>query len=121
MIIFITFFVSTIPWEHHYKFCAKMLKECKTLLEVGCGDSFGTAIVLQVVDRIHAVDIEPLVIKDNQQRVEYGERCSYEILDITTSSTKEQFEGGFSLDVIEYAGYYRTAHFLFCMGVGVKG
>ena len=85
-----------------YKFCAKMLSGKKDVLEIGCGDSFGTAIVLQTVGRVHGVDFEPLVIKDNIDRLEYGTRASYEILDITQKKLSGKFSGAFSLDVIEH-------------------
>ncbi len=85
-----------------YKFCAKMLAGKKKILEVGCGDSFGTAIVLQSVDSVHGIDIEPLVIEDNIKRVEYGKRCTYEVIDITARSLNNDFDGAFALDVIEH-------------------
>ncbi|MBI5195201.1 MAG: methyltransferase domain-containing protein [Nitrospirae bacterium] len=85
-----------------YKFCAKILEGKKEVLEVGCGDSFGTAIVLQTVEKIHAIDIEPLVIEDNIKRVGYGSKCSYEVLDITTRHLNKEFAGAFALDVIEH-------------------
>ena len=85
-----------------YKFCAKMLYGKKEVLEIGCGDSFGTAVVLQTVNRVHGIDIEPLVIEDNIKRVEYGERCSYEVLDITSGPVGRKFDGAFALDVIEH-------------------
>lgn len=85
-----------------YKFCAKLLEGKKEVLEVGCGDSFGTAIVLQTVEKIHAIDIEPLVIEDNIKRVEYGNRCSYEVMDITLKPFDRKFDAAYALDVIEH-------------------
>ena len=40
-----------------YKFCSKLLAGKNNVLEVGCGDSFGTAIVLQTVKKVHGIDI----------------------------------------------------------------
>jgi len=85
-----------------YKFCSKILVGKNNVLEVGCGDSFGTAIVLQTVKKVHGIDLEPLVIEDNIKRTEYGDRCSYEVLDITSRCTAVQFDGAFALDVIEH-------------------
>jgi len=85
-----------------YKFCSKLLAGKNTVLEVGCGDSFGTGIVLQTVKKVHGIDIEPLIIKDNIERTEYGARCSYEVLDITLHSPGIRFDGAFALDVIEH-------------------
>jgi 2-polyprenyl-3-methyl-5-hydroxy-6-metoxy-1,4-benzoquinol methylase len=85
-----------------YKFCSKILWGKKKVLEVGCGDSFGTGIVLQAVETIHGIDIEPLVIEDNIERAQYGNRCTYEVLDITARQPKERFDAAFALDVIEH-------------------
>jgi len=85
-----------------YKFCGKMLSGKNEVLEIGCGDSFGMAVVLQTVEKVHGIDIEPLVIEDNKKRVEYGERVDFEVHDITDSPTKKKFDGAFSLDVIEH-------------------
>lgn len=85
-----------------YKFCAKILNGKKEVLEIGCGDSFGTAMVLQTVEQVHGIDIEPLVIEDNIKRREYGVRCSYEVLDITSRPLNRKYDGTFALDVIEH-------------------
>lgn len=85
-----------------YKFCSKVLSGKKNILEVGCGDSFGTGIVLQTVERIHGIDIEPLVIEDNIKRAEYGDRSTYEVQDITAGRLKDTYDGAFALDVIEH-------------------
>lgn len=85
-----------------YKFCSKILSGKKSILEVGCGDSFGTGIVLQAVESVHGIDIEPLVIEDNIKRAEYGDRSTYEVLDITARRLKDTYDGAFALDVIEH-------------------
>lgn len=85
-----------------YKFCSKILVGKNNVLEVGCGDSFGTAVVLQTVKKVHGIDLEPLIIEDNIKRSEYGDRCSYEVLDMTTRSLAAGFDGAFALDVIEH-------------------
>lgn len=86
-----------------YKFVSRMLQGKKNVLEIGCGDSFGTALILQTVERVHAIDIEPLVIEDNINRVEHAEGCcKYEVLDITSNIPNGPFDGAFALDVIEH-------------------
>ncbi len=85
-----------------YKFCSKILAGKNNVLEVGCGDSFGTGIVLQTVKKVHGIDIEPVIIDDNIKRTEYGDRCSYEVLDMTSRSLSTLFDGAFALDVIEH-------------------
>ncbi len=96
-----------------YKFISKMLQGKKKVLEIGCGDSFGTALILQTVESVHAIDIEPLVIEDNIKRTEHGRgRCSYEVLDITSNIPKETFDGAFALDVIEHIPPEREKYFM---------
>jgi len=85
-----------------YKFCAKMLSGKKRILEVGCGDSIGTPIVLQEVGSVHGIDFEPLVINDAIERNAYATRCSYQIHDMLEKPISENFDGAFSLDVIEH-------------------
>ncbi len=85
-----------------YKFCAKMLTDKKKVLEVGCGDSIGTPIVLQSVQYVHGIDFEPLVLEDAAKRNTYGTRCTYSIHDITKAPVPDLFDAAFSLDVIEH-------------------
>lgn len=94
-----------------YKFCAKMLAGRNNVLEVGCGDSFGTALVLQAVNKVHGIDKEPLIIKDNIKR-KYYKNCSYEILDITSCPVKGNFDGAYSLDVIEHIPKHLEKQFI---------
>jgi len=85
-----------------YKFCSKMLQGKKKVLEVGCGDSIGTSIILQTTDFVHAIDFEPIVIKDAIERNENSHKSSYQVHDITKSSLNDKFDAAFSLDVIEH-------------------
>ncbi|HDY88305.1 MAG TPA: hypothetical protein ENH82_09375 [bacterium] len=65
-----------------YKFVAKMLDGKKDVLEIGVGDAFGVPIVAQTVERIHGVDWESLLLKDNRERLSEV-NCTFECLDIT--------------------------------------
>ena len=85
-----------------YKFCSKILQGKLNILEIGCGDSIGTAIILQTVNQVHAIDFEPIVIEDAIKRNEYPKRCSYQVHDITQSSLQKTFDAAFCLDVIEH-------------------
>lgn len=85
-----------------YKFCAKMLSGKKSVLEVGCGDSIGTSVVLQEVASVHGIDFEPLVIHDAKDRNIHGEKASYEVHDMLEGAVRGAFDAAFSLDVIEH-------------------
>ena len=87
-----------------YKFCAKMLSGKSSVLEVGCGDAFGTPLVLQEVDTVHGIDFEPIVIEDIQRRMELegNPALSAEVWDITAKPLESTFDAAFSMDVIEH-------------------
>lgn len=103
---------SSYTWRHdpkhvfftlsRYKFCAKILQGKRSIFEVGCGDALGSALLLQSVSHLHGVDFEPLIIEDNMRRNEYGERLTFQVLDITTNKPDGCFDAAISLDVIEH-------------------
>lgn len=86
-----------------YKFCSKMLIGKSCVLEVGCGDGFGLSVVLQTVDTIHGVDIDPMVIENamfvNQEQKKIS---SFSVVDITEKPMNNQFDAVYSLDVLEH-------------------
>lgn len=95
-----------------YKFCAKMLGGKENILEVGCGDSIGTPVVLQEVKKVHCIDFEPIVIEDAEERNSNKERCSYAVHDMLQSSVQGDFDGAFCLDVIEHIPPQEEALFI---------
>ena len=97
-----------------YKFCAKLLEGKQRVLEVGCGDAFGTRVVLQTVGSVHAIDFEPLVLDDARERLaaEGETRVSFESCDLTLAPPTGRFDAAFSLDVIEHVPPDQEAVFL---------
>jgi len=51
-----------------YKFVSKMLSGKKFVGELGCGDAFGTRIVMQSTEKVVAYDFDPLFVEDIRQR-----------------------------------------------------
>src|SRR5665213_3874769 len=51
-----------------YKFVAQMLAGRESVLEIGCGDAFGTRIVRQQVKSLTAVDFDPVFIEEAEAR-----------------------------------------------------
>jgi 2-polyprenyl-3-methyl-5-hydroxy-6-metoxy-1,4-benzoquinol methylase len=86
-----------------YKFVAKMLNGSKNVLEVGCGDAFGSRIVRQDVDCLTVLDIEPGLIRDINAR-EVGESWSVSAMqhDMLSGSVNQSFDAAYSLDVLEH-------------------
>jgi len=85
-----------------YKFVAKMLSGKKRVLEIGCGDAFGTRIVAQEVGRVCAVDFDPVFIKDIKARM--IEKLAFDCRqhDILSGPVSGPFDAAYSLDVIEH-------------------
>lgn len=103
-----------------YKFCSKMLIGKKKALEVGCGDSIGTPIVLQSVEQVHGIDFEPIVIEDAIKRNTYGSRCTYSIHDMIESPVPGSFDAAYSLDVIEHIPPHLESKFLLNIASSLK-
>jgi cyclopropane fatty-acyl-phospholipid synthase-like methyltransferase len=86
-----------------YKFVAKMLSGKDRVLEVGCGDAFGTRLVQQEVGTIHAVDFDPVFVRDVNSRMDQGRwafDCS--VHDMLAGSVAGQYDAAYSCDVIEH-------------------
>ncbi len=85
-----------------YKFCAKLLARRNRVLEIGCGDAFGTPIVAQTVNHMLAIDWDPRLIAGNEQRLSFVKNCTFAHHDIVTGPLTETFDGIYSVDVIEH-------------------
>src|SRR5215216_1248672 len=86
-----------------YKFVAKMLSGKERVLEVGCGDAFGTRLVQQEVGAITAIDFDPVFVRDVNARMDVG-RWMFEcrVHDILTGPVESGFDAAYSCDVIEH-------------------
>lgn len=85
-----------------YKFCGKLLEGQRSVLEIGCGDAFGMAVVAQFVGQVHGIDTEPRIIEDNKERVRYLKNCSFEAWDLVARPLPRRFSSAYLLDVIEH-------------------
>jgi len=100
-----------------YKFVAKMAASAgfKKVVEVGCGDAFPTAVVAQVVDRIHAVDIEQQTLDNRARNQILDTKVTFAVHDILAEPVLGgPYELAYSLDVVEHIppelddGYYKN-------------
>jgi len=85
-----------------YKFVAKMLSGRGSVAEVGCGDAFGTRIVLQEVDQVDVYDFDPVFIQDIRQRQSERWHMTPRVHDIVNGVLPYQYDAIYSLDVIEH-------------------
>jgi hypothetical protein len=85
-----------------YKFVAKMLAGCRNVGEIGCGDAFGTRVVLQEVPDVTVYDFDPVFIQDVLARRNERWPLKAEVHDIVAGPLPRKHEALFSLDVIEH-------------------
>lgn len=85
-----------------YKFVAKMLAGKKSIMEVGCGDCFGIPITAQVAERVLAIDRDSRNIEDGKKRLYMLKNIEFKNIDICKEIPGEQFDGVYSIDVIEH-------------------
>ena|SRR2546421_2160888 len=86
-----------------YKFCAKLLGGRSSVLEVGCGDAFGTPLVAQTVTKVVGIDWDARLISSTQERLSHFTNCVFRQHDIIGSKPlEERFDGIYSLDVLEH-------------------
>jgi SAM-dependent methyltransferase len=86
-----------------YKFVSKMLEGAAHVLEIGCADAFGTPIVAKAVQRVTAVDFDPLFITDARERTDPALNIEFRAHDLLAGPVPP---GGFSAvyacDVLEH-------------------
>jgi len=85
-----------------YKFVAKMLSGWTDIAEVGCGDAFGTRIVMQEVQGVTVYDFDPIFIEDIARRSTPRWPVKAELHDILDGPLPNRHDAIFSLDVIEH-------------------
>ncbi len=85
-----------------YKFVSKMLAGAEHVLEIGCGDGFATRIVVQSVRKLTAVDFDQSFVDDANSRMLDPWRFNCHQHDILDGPVPGQFDGVYSLDVLEH-------------------
>lgn len=85
-----------------YKFVAQMLAGCERVLEIGCGDAFGTRIVRQQVSSLTAVDFDAVFIKEAETR--RSSPWTFDLLehDLRNGPVPGKFDAVYALDVLEH-------------------
>jgi SAM-dependent methyltransferase len=85
-----------------YKFCAKMLEGMDTVIEIGCGDGFGSPIVASAVRRQICTDINPTMLEDNRKRNGFLGNTTYEFFEFREGPYRPPVDGIYLVDVIEH-------------------
>lgn len=96
-----------------YKFAAKMLSGSRNVLEVGCGDAFGSRIVRQEVERLLVIDFDPVFIEDIKRRGQDDVwQFDAKVHDMLSEPVPGKFDGIYSLDVLEHIQKDRESVFM---------
>ena len=85
-----------------YKFVAKMLTGKNKVLEIGCADAFGTRLVQQEVEKITAVDFDPVFIKDAISRLNPHWPLDLFTHDMLSGPVPGKYDAAYCLDVLEH-------------------
>jgi len=85
-----------------YKFVAKMLKGCKNVLEIGCADAFGSALLLSEVGKLTCCDIDTTFINYAKRTHHYKNKIRFIQNDFVKQSLSHKFDGIYLLDVLEH-------------------
>lgn len=95
-----------------YKFVSKMLAGKSNVLEVGCGDGFGARIVRQSVDNLTGIDFDPVFIESGKAIADNRWPVTLGVHDILDGPLEGQFDGIYSLDVMEHISAAREDEYI---------
>lgn len=110
-----------------YKFVARVLAGCDTVLEIGCGDAFATRIVAQAVGLVVATDFDAAFIDEARSRRPH--HAAYVQHDMVAGPKyvpdrlPKVFDAAYALDVLEHIRPEREGAFLgnVAMSIGEHG
>ncbi len=95
-----------------YKFVAKMLAGRSHVLEIGCGDAFGTRIVQAEVGRLTAIDFDTVFVEDVKERMVPRWQFDVFVHDMLDGPVPGEFDAVYSLDVLEHIEPAKERQFL---------
>ena len=85
-----------------YKFCSRMLSGMQSVLEIGCGDGFGGAIVAQLVEELICTDINEEILDENRHHLNHIKNLSFEYHDFRQSPYPRKVDAIYLVDTIEH-------------------
>jgi 2-polyprenyl-3-methyl-5-hydroxy-6-metoxy-1,4-benzoquinol methylase len=85
-----------------YKFVSKMFSGYKNVLEIGCGDAFGTALVAQTVEKVTATDLDDKFIAELKKNHVFSKKIDFIKKDFINQHVEGNFNAAFCLDVLEH-------------------
>lgn len=85
-----------------YKFVSKMLSGANSVLEIGCADAFGSALVQKEVDRLLATDFDPTFIANAKKFHPHAKSIEFRVHNLLEAPVREDFDAAYALDVLEH-------------------
>jgi 2-polyprenyl-3-methyl-5-hydroxy-6-metoxy-1,4-benzoquinol methylase len=85
-----------------YKFVSKMLTGLERVLEVGCGDGFGSRVVAQAVGHLTAVDFDSELLESAASIASDRYPIEFRRHDMLKGPVEGRFDGLYSMDVLEH-------------------
>jgi SAM-dependent methyltransferase len=111
-----------------YKFVARVLTGCDWVLEVGCGDAFGTRVVAQAVEHVMATDFDAAFIDEARSRqqpsnVMFMQHDMVAGPRYVPDRLPKTFDAAYALDVLEHIRPEHEGAFLgnVAMSIGEHG
>jgi len=95
-----------------YKFVSRILKGCNSVLEIGCADAFGSALLLKEVNRLTCCDIDITFINHARRKHYYRDKINFVQNDFIVQPLDESFDGIFLMDVLEHISPENEFRFL---------
>jgi 2-polyprenyl-3-methyl-5-hydroxy-6-metoxy-1,4-benzoquinol methylase len=95
-----------------YKFVSKMLSGYDRVLEIGCGDAFGTRIVQSEVGHMTATDFDAVFIEDVKQRMVPRWKFDTFVHDMLEGPVPGHYDAVYALDVLEHIDAEKELVFL---------
>lgn len=89
-----------------YKFVAKMLAGQRDVIEVGCGDGFGSRIVRQAVHNLDAIEPDPILLESAQRHLPGRWPIHYFCHDlIADGPVPAIYDAAYAIDVLEHISW----------------
>ena len=83
-----------------YVFVSRMFYGMNNVLEIGCGNCYGTEIVLNRVNNLTAIDLDEKLLEEI--KVPNSDKFKFKVHDIINNPVFGKFDGAYSLDVLEH-------------------
>ena len=85
-----------------YKWCAKLLEGQDSVVEIGCGEAFGSPIVAASVRRLLCTDADTVQLDDNGRRNVRPAHMTFQAHDFRLAPLDFKMDCAFAIDVIEH-------------------